>query len=86
MMMKHPDRKFELYWDPAQDLSINEQRIRFQGRHKDNFCITFKGIGDGLQIDYVCNCGYMYSITYCKDELPDSKHYLFETRERFIWI
>ena len=63
-MLQHLQRIFELYYDPAQDLSIDKKTIGFQGRHEDNIHIMFKASGDGLQADDVCNCGYTYSFIY----------------------
>ena len=57
-MLQHLHRKFELYWDPEQDLSTDEKTIGFQVRHKDKIWITFKDEGDGFQDDVVCDCGY----------------------------
>ena len=57
-MFQHRQRKFELYWDSARDLSIDEQTIGFQGRHKDKIKIMFKYVGDGFQADDFCDSGY----------------------------
>ena len=85
-MLQNLQRNFELYWDPAHDLGINDKTIGFRGRHKDKIQITFKDAGDGFQDDDVCYRGYTYSFIYCNDDIPDSKHYLCATSERVIWI
>ena len=85
-MLQHLQRKFELYWDPAHDLITNDQTIGFQGRHKDNIWITFKDACDGFQANAVCDCVYTYYLIYRNDDIPDSKHYLSATSERFIWL
>ena len=85
-MMQHLQINFELYQDPARDLSINEQTIGFQGRHKDKLQIMFKDSGDVFQPDAVCDCGYTYYLIYRNDDIPESKHYLCTTSERVIWI
>ena len=86
MMLQLLKRKFELYWDTAWYLSIYDQTIQFKGRQKDKLRITSKDVGDGLQDDGVCDRGYTYYFIYQNDEMPDSKHYLCDTRERVIWI
>ena len=83
-MLQHLHRNFDLYWDPAWYLSINEKTIGFQDRHKYKLWITFKDVGDGFQAYYVCDCGYTYSFSYCNDDIPYSKHYLCATSERVI--
>ena len=74
-MLQNFHRKFDLFWDSAQGLSIYEQTIGFQGRHKENISITFKYAGDGLQYEDVCDCGYTYYFIYCNDDIPYSTHY-----------
>ena len=54
-MLQKLQGNFELYWDPERDLSIDEQTIGFQGRHKHNLRITFKDAGDGFQADTFCD-------------------------------
>ena len=85
-MLQHLQRNFELQWDLARYLSINEQTIGFQGRHKDKLQIMFKDSGDVFQPDAVCDCGYTYYLIYRNDDIPESKHYLCTTSERVIWI
>ena len=85
-MLQHLQRNFELYWDPARDLSIDEKAIGFQGRHKDKLRITFKDVGDDFQDDDICDHGYTYSLIYRNDDISDSKNYLCATSERVIWI
>ena len=75
-----------MYWDLERDLSIDEQTIGFQGRHKDQLRIMFKDAGDGFQDDDVCNCRYTYIFIYHNDDIPDSKNYLCETNEGVIRI
>ena len=85
-MLQHIQRRFELYWDPAQYLRIDEKIIEFQSRHKGKLRITFKDAGNGFQAEAVFYRGYTYYFIYCDDDIPDSKHYLFATSERFICI
>ena len=60
-MLQRLQRKFELYWDPAQDLIINDKTIVFQGVNKDKLQISFKDASVGFQADGFCDCDYMYS-------------------------
>ena len=85
-MSQNVQRNFELYCEPAQYLSIDEQTIGFQVRNKDKLHITFKYAGDGFKDDNVCYCGYTYYFIYCNDDTPDSKNYIYATSERVIWI
>ena len=85
-MLHHLQRNFEVYWDLAWDLSIYEQTIVFQGRHKDKLWIAFTYAGDGYQYNAVCDSGYMYSFIYLNDDIPESKNYLCFTSERVIWM
>ena len=83
-MLQHLQRNFELYWDPAQDLSIDEKTIGFQGRYKDKLRIKFKYAGDGFQADDVRYHGYTYSFIYHNDDIPDSKKtFVRPVRESF---
>ena len=66
-MLQHLHRKFELYWDLSQELSIDKQTIGFQGRQKDRTHITFKDAGGGFQDDDICDLGYTYSFIYPND-------------------
>ena len=75
-----------MYWDQERYLSIDEKTIGFQGRHKDKIWINFKDKSDISQADAVCDCGYTYSFVYCKDYIPESKHYLSVAIEIFIWV
>ena len=57
-MFQHRQRKFELYWYTARDLSIDEKTIVYQFRHKDKMKIMFNYVGDGFQADDFCDIGY----------------------------
>ena len=57
-MLQHLQRNFELYWDPERYLSIGEQTIEFQGRHKDKLWITFKDASNSFKADAMCDRGY----------------------------
>ena len=85
-MFHNLQKNFELYWDPAQYLSINEQAIWFQVRHKHKLQIMFKDAVDGFQDDDVCDSGYTYYLIYLNYDIPDSKHYICATSERVICI
>ena len=45
----------------GQDVSIDEQDIGFQGRHKDKQRVTFKKVGDGFLVDCLCTDGYTFA-------------------------
>ena len=83
-MLQHIQRNFELYWNPARDLSINEKTIGFQGRQKDKIWIRFQNEGDGFQSYSVFDSGYMYYFIYCNDGIPESKYYICVTSEGVI--
>ena len=48
----------------GRNVSIDEQDIGFQGRHKDKQRITFKKVGDGFLVDALCADGYTYSFYF----------------------
>ena len=72
-MLQYFERKFDLYWDPAQDLSINDKTIGFQGISKNNICITLKDANDDFQADSIFDFEYTYYFIYHNDDIPDSK-------------
>ena len=41
-------------------LSVDTQDIGFQGLHKDKQRVTFKKVGDGFLVDFLCSDGYTY--------------------------
>jgi hypothetical protein len=47
-----------------QTVSIDEQMIGFQGKHKDKKRITYKAEGDGFQNDALCQDGYTYQFYF----------------------
>ena len=85
-MQQNFQRNFELYCDPARDLSIEDKTIGFQGRNKGTIRITFKYAGYVFQADSVCDIGYTYSLIYCNNDIPESKNHLCATNERVIWL
>ena len=85
-MSQNVQRNFELYCEPAQYLSIDEQTIGFQVRNKDKVHIMFEGAGGIFQADAFFDNGYTYYFIFCNDYIPDTKHYLCAASERLIWI
>jgi hypothetical protein len=55
---------FKLAWILARSVSIDEQTIGFQGKHKDKRRITYKRAGDGFQNDALCQDGYTYQFYF----------------------
>ena len=47
-------------WVCDRDVSVDEQTLRFQGKHEDNLRVTFKAAGNGFMCDAICNDGYTY--------------------------
>ena len=45
----------------GRDISVDEQDIGFQGRHKDKQRVTFKKVGDGFLVDALCADGYTFA-------------------------
>ena len=56
----------------GQDISIDEQDISFQGRHKDKQRVTYKRAGDGFLVDALCSDGYTYSWYFRNEPAPKS--------------
>ena len=48
----------------GRNLSVDEQTIGFQGRHKDKQRITYKKEGDGFLADTICGDGYTYAFYF----------------------
>ena len=55
----------------GKNISIDEQDIGFQGRHKDKQRITFKKVGDGFLADALCADGYTYSFYFRNQVAPN---------------
>ena len=51
-------------------ISIDEEDIGFQGRHKDKQRITFKKVGDGFLVYALCADGYTYSFYFRNQVAP----------------
>ena len=57
-------------WICGVDISIDEQTIKFQGRHVDKLQITYKREGDGFQCDALCDNGYTYAFQFRNEAAP----------------
>ena len=51
----------------GRNLSVDEQTIGFQGRHKDKQRITYKKEGDGFLADTICGDGYTFAFYFCHE-------------------
>ena len=51
-------------WTCGQSVSVDEQTLRFQGRHPDKLHITYKREGERFQCDALCNDGYTYAFYF----------------------
>ena len=56
----------------GQDVSVDEQDIGFQGRHKDKQRVNFKKVGDGFLVDCLCAEGYTYAWYFRNQVAPKS--------------
>ena len=45
------------------DLSVDDQKIGFKGRHVDNMIISYQNEGGGLQSDSLFDQGYTYAFS-----------------------
>ena len=78
----------QLSWEPAMNLSIDEQTISFQGRHADKLRISYKAEGDGFQADAICDRGFTYAF-YFRNEPPPKKYIkqgLSPLHARVMWL
>ena len=60
-------------WQLGKIISVDEQKIGFQGRHGQKLRITYKREGDGFQCDALCDSGYTYSF-YFRHDIPPKKY------------
>eukprot|EP01048_Picozoa_sp_COSAG05_P016972 COSAG05_NODE_2256_length_3329_cov_2.630031_4_plen_225_part_00 len=74
------------YWTSGEWVSIDEQTIGFQGRHKAKLRITYKAEGDGFQCDAVCENGYTIAFLWRHEDAPPSGHGLSQLHERTLWL
>ena len=54
------------------NISVDEQDIGFQGRHRDKQRVTFKKVGDGFLVDALCADGYTYTFFFRNQRAPQS--------------
>mmetsp|Transcript_2517 Transcript_2517/g.2910 ORF Transcript_2517/g.2910 Transcript_2517/m.2910 type:complete len:158 (+) Transcript_2517:260-733(+) len=57
-------------WDCGKFISVDEQKIRFQGSRSDKLQITYKIKGNGFQCDALCNDGFTYCLYFCNQRSP----------------
>lgn len=73
-------------WICGMEISVDEQTLKFQGRHVDKLRISYKREGDGFQCDALCNDGYTFAFFFAMSPLPQNtpnKAYLHCTQE--LW-
>ena len=73
VFLKHILRVSKEAWKCGKFISVDEQTIKFQGRHPDKLRITYKNEGGGFQCDALCSNGYTYSF-YFPNEPPPEKY------------
>ena len=56
----------------GQLIYVDEMDIGFQGWHKDKQGVSYKKVGDGFLVDYLCAEGYTYSC-YFRNQLAPIK-------------
>ena len=78
---KRPNYKLEEFFQHIQtisqeawicgiDISVDEQTLKFQGRHIHKLRISYKREGDGFQCDTLCSDGYTFDFFFRNDEAP----------------
>jgi len=69
-LLKHALKVSQEAFILGRDLSLDEQTIAFQGRHKDKQRINYKKEGDGFQADTICSDGYTFSFYFRNQPHP----------------
>ena len=69
-LLKHMMRVSKEVVCIGQDISVDEQDIGFQGRHRDKQRISYKKVGDGFLVDALSADGYTFTWYFRHQQAP----------------